>query len=65
MDIVLPDANGFELLKNIREHKNAKNTPVIVCSVEAEQQKAFLMGAVEYFVKPIKYKYLVEVLSKL
>ena len=63
MDIVLPDANGFELLKSIHEHKNAKNTPVIVCSVEAEQQKAFLMGAVEYFVKPIKYKYLVEVLT--
>ncbi len=63
MDIVLPDANGFELLKTIREHKNSKNTPVIVCSVEAEQQKAFLMGAVEYFVKPIKYKYLVEVLG--
>ncbi len=63
MDIVLPDSNGFELLKRIREHKNAKNTPVIVCSVEAEQQKAFLMGAVEYFVKPIKYKYLVEVLT--
>lgn len=63
MDIVLPDANGFELLKNIREHKNCKNTPIIVCSVEAEQQKAFLMGAVEYFVKPIKYKYLVEVLQ--
>jgi CheY-like chemotaxis protein len=63
MDIVLPDLNGFELLKKIREHKNAKNTPVIVCSVEAEQQKAFLMGAVEYFVKPIKYKFLVEVLT--
>ncbi|MFO7444808.1 MAG: response regulator [Ignavibacteriaceae bacterium] len=63
MDIVLPDTNGFELLKQIREHKNAKNTPVIVCSVEAEQQKAFLMGAVEYFVKPIKYKFLVEVLT--
>jgi CheY-like chemotaxis protein/two-component sensor histidine kinase len=63
MDIILPDSNGFELLKTIREHKNAKNTPVIVCSVEAEQQKAFLMGAVEYFVKPIKYKYLVEVLT--
>ncbi len=63
MDIVLPDANGFELLKRIREHKNARYTPVIVCSVEAEQQKAFLMGAVEYFVKPIQYKYLVEVLQ--
>lgn len=63
MDIVLPDANGLDLLQKIREIKNAKQTPVIICSVEAEQQKAFLMGAVEYFVKPINYKYLIEVLT--
>ena len=63
MDIVLPDANGLELLQKIREIKTSKTTPVIICSVEAEQQKAFLMGAVEYFVKPINYKYLIEVLT--
>ncbi|MFA6597172.1 MAG: response regulator [Ignavibacteriaceae bacterium] len=62
-DIVLPDINGLELLKKIRENKSTKFIPIIVCSVEAEQQKAFLMGAVEYFVKPIKYKDLVEVLT--
>ncbi len=63
MDIILPDANGFELLKQFRENPITKHMPVIVCSVEAEQQKAFMMGAVEYFVKPINYKYLVEVLT--
>ena len=63
MDIILPDTNGLDLLQQIRENKNTKRTPVIICSVEAEQQKAFLMGAVEYFVKPINYKYLVEVLT--
>jgi CheY-like chemotaxis protein len=63
MDIVLPDANGLELLQQIRGIKDAKSTPVIICSVEAEEQKAFLMGAVEYFVKPINYKYLIEVLT--
>jgi CheY-like chemotaxis protein/signal transduction histidine kinase len=63
MDIELPDSNGFDLLKTLRENKATKNTPVIVCSVEPEQQKAFLMGAVEYFVKPINYKFLVEVLQ--
>jgi CheY-like chemotaxis protein len=63
MDIALPDSSGFDLLKKIRENKKYQNIPVIVCSVEAEQQKAFLMGAVEYFVKPINYSYLVEVLQ--
>lgn len=62
-DIVLPDINGLEMLKKIREIKQTRNTPIIVCSIEAEQQKAFMMGAVEYFVKPIKYKDLVEVLT--
>lgn len=63
LDIELPNLNGLELLKKIHEHPNVKTTPVIVCSVEPEQQKAFLMGAVEYFVKPINYNYLVEVLT--
>ncbi len=63
LDISLPNINGLELLRKINEHPNAKNTPVIVSSIETEQQKAFLMGAVEYFVKPINYNYLVEVLT--
>lgn len=63
MDIILPDVNGLELMKKIRENKATKNIPIIVCSVEAEQQKAFMLGAVEYFVKPISFKDLVEVLT--
>jgi len=63
LDIELSNTNGLELLKKIHENPNAKNVPVIVCSIEPEQQKAFLMGAVEYFVKPINYNYLVEVLT--
>ncbi|MCX7875386.1 MAG: response regulator [Melioribacteraceae bacterium] len=63
LDIELPQINGLELLKKIHEHPKTKNLPVIVCSVEPEQQKAFMMGAVEYFIKPINYNYLVEVLT--
>ncbi|MFC2139829.1 response regulator [Bacteroidota bacterium] len=63
LDIELPNTNGLELLRKIHEHKNTKNVPVIVCSIEPDQQKAFLMGAVEYFIKPINYNYLVEILT--
>lgn len=63
LDIELANTNGLELLKKIHDNPNAKNVPVIVCSIEPEQQKAFLMGAVEYFIKPINYNYLVEVLT--
>ncbi|MBE2281096.1 MAG: response regulator [Ignavibacteriaceae bacterium] len=62
-NVSLPDINGLEMMKKIRENKENRHTPIIVCSVEKDQQKAFLMGAVEYFVKPISYKDLVEVLT--
>ena len=63
LDIELPNINGLELMRKIKEFPANKSTPIIVCSVEAEQQKAYMMGAVEYFVKPINYNYLVEVLT--
>ena len=63
LDIELPNINGLELLKKLHDNSQTKNTPVIVCSIEPEQQKAFMMGAVEYFIKPINYNYLVEVLT--
>ena len=63
LDIEIPNTNGLELLRKINHNPLSKNTPVIVCSIEADQQKAYLMGAVEYFVKPINYNYLVEILT--
>ncbi len=63
LDIELPGINGMELLRKIKKHPNMKGTPVIVCSVEVEEQKAFMMGAMEYFSKPINYNHLVEVLT--
>jgi len=62
VDVNLPEISGFELMKELRNHPNVKHTPIIVLSVEAEEQKAFMMGAVEYFQKPINYRYLVETL---
>lgn len=62
IDVNLPEISGFELMKQLKAHQNVRHTPIIVLSVEAEEQKAFLMGAVEYFKKPINYRYLVETL---
>jgi CheY-like chemotaxis protein len=62
IDVNLPEISGFELMKQLKAHPNVRHTPIIVLSVEAEEQKAFMMGAVEYFQKPINYRYLVETL---
>jgi len=63
LNIEIPNYNGLELLKEIKDLPETKGTPVIVFSIKAEEQKAFMLGAVEYFVKPINYNYLIEVLT--
>lgn len=63
LNIDLPNYNGLELLKEIKELPEAKGTPVIVFSVSTDDQQAYIMGSVDYFVKPIRYDFLVETLS--
>lgn len=55
--------NSLELLQKIKNHKSTRNTPVIVFSLEAEKEKIYLMGSVDYLVKPINYNNLVEILT--
>ena len=55
--------NSLELLQKIKNNKATQNTPVIVFSIEPEKEKVFLMGSVEYLVKPINYNNLVEILT--
>ncbi len=52
LDLNLPDSNGFEVLKAIRNHVSI---PVIVLSAESDTKtkvQAFKLGANDYMVKP-------------
>jgi len=52
LDLNLPDSNGFEVLKSI---KNQISIPVIVLSAESDTKtkvQAFKLGANDYMVKP-------------
>lgn len=55
--------NSLELLQKIKNNKSTRNIPVIVFSIEPETEKIYLMGAVDYLVKPINYNNLVEILT--
>lgn len=57
LDIILPDANGFELLGQLKESDETRDIPVIVISGldgEADEERGFLLGAVDYIKKPFK-----------
>ena len=54
LDLILPKAHGFEVLKKIKEGVDTKNIPVIVLTnVEGMEEidKAIELGAITYLVK--------------
>lgn len=57
LDILLPDANGFEVLRSLKEHPATQSIPVVIISGldgEADEEKGFLLGAVDYIKKPFR-----------
>lgn len=56
LDIMLPDGNGFELCKYIKEQKD---TPIIILTAKDEEQdvvQGFNLGADDYVIKPFSPK---------
>jgi len=54
LDIVMPDGDGFFVLKKIRESQKNKDVPVIMHTnlfSEADKAEAIRLGAKEYVVK--------------
>lgn len=56
LDIEMPEMNGYELIQLIKSEKTLADVPVIFLTVkndEAEENKGFELGAVDYIRKPI------------
>ncbi len=58
-DLNMPNMDGFELLKTIRENENFKELPVIILSSlsdEKDIERGLKLGANSYLVKPFDQK---------
>lgn len=59
LDILMPNLNGFEILKKIRTEKGTKNIPVIVLtnigseSADNDKKLALSLGANDYLIKSL------------
>lgn len=55
LDVMMPDMDGYEVLKHLKEMGIAKNVPIAFMSAKTqadEVSKGLEMGAVKYFKKP-------------
>jgi len=68
MDLKMPRATGFEILRWIRNYPACKNLPVVVLSgseLQEDMRKAYLIGANSYLVKPLGFEALVELVKNI
>lgn len=55
LDLMMPEASGFEVLELLRQRYSATHLPILVLSArqaESDQQRALLLGANDFLVKP-------------
>ncbi len=56
-DLIMPEINGYELCRWIKNNPDTKNTPVIICSTKGENFDLYWakkQGADAYIPKPFK-----------
>ncbi|MGH9442667.1 MAG: response regulator [Thermoanaerobaculia bacterium] len=64
LDIYLPDQNGFEVLRNLKEDPRTRDIPTLLVSVVNEKAEGFRLGADDYLLKPVEGTLLVEAVEK-
>jgi CheY-like chemotaxis protein len=63
LDILLPDADGWQLLRDLQRDPRTQAIPIIVCSVVREENLATALGA-SYLPKPIQRRDLIAALDR-
>ena len=53
LDVLMPSADGWEILQKLRADEATRDLPVIVCSVVREGSLALSLGAAEFLPKPV------------
>jgi two-component system chemotaxis response regulator CheY len=67
-DINMPDINGLELVRFIRDSEQHKQTPLIIISTdgrEADRDRGMRLGANAYLTKPFQPEQLLETVRSL
>lgn len=65
LDIILPEEDGWAVLRALKEDRASQDIPVIICSVLQEENTGFSLGAVDYLTKPISQEDLLAALNRL
>jgi CheY-like chemotaxis protein len=54
LDVMMPNLDGWQVLRTLKENPETAKTPVIICSVLKESDLALSLGADAYLKKPVE-----------
>jgi CheY-like chemotaxis protein len=53
LDVLMPQEDGWEILRSLKQSERATSVPVVICSVLRQPQLALALGAAQVLQKPI------------
>jgi signal transduction histidine kinase/CheY-like chemotaxis protein len=65
LDLMMPNINGWDVLHQLKNNPDTKQIPIIICSIQEEEQKGVSLGAADYLVKPFLDSDMVNSLNRL
>ena len=67
MDMMMPDMDGYQAIKNMKSNPEMQNIPVIAVTAQAmvgDRERCINAGAIGYISKPVNVDELIEQLKK-
>jgi len=64
LDVILPDVDGWTLLRRIRKIPELAKLPVIITSVTDDRRRSMSLGAIDHMTKPFDALRLIQTLRK-
>lgn len=64
LDVTMSKMDGWRMIKTIKEHPKLSKTPVILHTIQADDELGYSLGATDYVSKPVQSETLLAVIEK-
>ena len=67
LDLVMPNANGYEICSRLRKIANFKDTPIVILTGNdgtIDRVRAKVVGATDFLTKPVQSEFVLEIAQK-
>ncbi|MCG8349066.1 MAG: response regulator [Chloroflexales bacterium] len=64
LDVLMPGVDGWSVLTELKSDPELTNIPVIMLTIVDDKDRAFMLGAANYLLKPIERERLIELLKR-